>query len=555
MLPHSPFSTQLSGSAKEAETRIRNIFQRPQKSPPIPVLIFAGALALTCGGLVSCQGQVGTPSQEADYAWVAPALGESAQGKALGFPVTASYTEDEYGTRWYDYQLTLPDGRSALLDYAETPLIPLDLDGDGTPELVAGDGNYLQVYCRWEDGSLRKLDLRRTALEHMGLAPEHYGMYYDLILELQPEVGTVSIRPAGEDQELAELSLFQLFSETRQGEILLSAPGEDGELTWFESWNPSDGTCAWFYDGLNLDGVGTADDQLTAVSYGIDVGCRTALQIALGTGEAVTWGYDDYSFLTFLPAYLSRPDRQSLVLELDVPYSNYGAASYVVLELEDGALRERARLDGGGAALQGAYLQEGADGLQEARIPTLYDKWHQPIWGTWAWDGAGFSFQSDGFFTDTYPLQVSGGRTLTLSLRCTPTGNYSWECYDQIQILEGNAPVQTIPAGFTPPGEAQEVSFLANSPSMNWADVRDINFDGYDDFGLQWDATHDAVHRWFVWDPERASYQYLADLAGDLELDPEAKRLTETWVDIGTVNTYTYDGGGQLQLVDSRGPQ
>ena len=54
-LPRSPFSTPLSGSAKEAEERIRNIFQYKKKRPPLPLFLAACALALSCGGLVSCQ--------------------------------------------------------------------------------------------------------------------------------------------------------------------------------------------------------------------------------------------------------------------------------------------------------------------------------------------------------------------------------------------------------------------------------------------------------------------------------------------------------------------
>ena len=54
-VPRSPFSTPLSGSAKETENRIRNIFQYQKKRPPVPALLLACALALTCGGLVSCQ--------------------------------------------------------------------------------------------------------------------------------------------------------------------------------------------------------------------------------------------------------------------------------------------------------------------------------------------------------------------------------------------------------------------------------------------------------------------------------------------------------------------
>ena len=54
-LPRSPFSTPLSGSARETEARIRNIFQYKKKRPPLLLFILACALALTCGGLVSCQ--------------------------------------------------------------------------------------------------------------------------------------------------------------------------------------------------------------------------------------------------------------------------------------------------------------------------------------------------------------------------------------------------------------------------------------------------------------------------------------------------------------------
>ena len=53
--PTSPFSTPLSGSAREAERRLRSLFQGPKKRPPILALALASVLALSCGGLVSCQ--------------------------------------------------------------------------------------------------------------------------------------------------------------------------------------------------------------------------------------------------------------------------------------------------------------------------------------------------------------------------------------------------------------------------------------------------------------------------------------------------------------------
>ena len=65
--PNTPFSTPLSGSAREAEDRIRNIFQYQKKRPPALLLALACALALLCGGLVSCQPQspaVSLPQEE-----------------------------------------------------------------------------------------------------------------------------------------------------------------------------------------------------------------------------------------------------------------------------------------------------------------------------------------------------------------------------------------------------------------------------------------------------------------------------------------------------------
>ena len=65
--PNTPFSTPLSGSARETEERIRNIFQYKKKRPPVLFLALACALALLCGGLVSCQPQspaVSLPQEE-----------------------------------------------------------------------------------------------------------------------------------------------------------------------------------------------------------------------------------------------------------------------------------------------------------------------------------------------------------------------------------------------------------------------------------------------------------------------------------------------------------
>ena len=61
-MPRTPFSTHLSGSARETEIRIRNIFSGPKRRPPLPFLILMFAIAIFCGNLVSCRQRPPEPS-------------------------------------------------------------------------------------------------------------------------------------------------------------------------------------------------------------------------------------------------------------------------------------------------------------------------------------------------------------------------------------------------------------------------------------------------------------------------------------------------------------
>ena len=61
-IPRSPFATRLSGSARETEIRIRNIFQGSKKRPPVPIMLLAALVILSCGWLVSCQPEEDGPS-------------------------------------------------------------------------------------------------------------------------------------------------------------------------------------------------------------------------------------------------------------------------------------------------------------------------------------------------------------------------------------------------------------------------------------------------------------------------------------------------------------
>lgn len=54
-MPHTPFSTPLSGSARETEIRLKNIFSGPKKRPPVLFLALMFSICVFCGNLVSCQ--------------------------------------------------------------------------------------------------------------------------------------------------------------------------------------------------------------------------------------------------------------------------------------------------------------------------------------------------------------------------------------------------------------------------------------------------------------------------------------------------------------------
>ena len=53
-LPRTPFSTPLSGSARETKRRLENIMRGPQKRPPMIFIVLVSVFCLLSGNLVSC---------------------------------------------------------------------------------------------------------------------------------------------------------------------------------------------------------------------------------------------------------------------------------------------------------------------------------------------------------------------------------------------------------------------------------------------------------------------------------------------------------------------
>jgi len=119
-MPRTPFSTPLSGSARETEIRIRNIFSGPKQRPPLPFLILVFSVCIFCGNLVSCQ------MAEPD----APALPD----------ISASLPEIP------DISLPDPPEQKLEMEIQEHQVVlqdeDADLDGDGLADTVTATTRF-----------------------------------------------------------------------------------------------------------------------------------------------------------------------------------------------------------------------------------------------------------------------------------------------------------------------------------------------------------------------------------------------------------------------------
>ena len=331
-------------------------------------------------------------------------------------------------------------------------------------------------------------------------------------------------------------------------------------------------------DGLTLDDSGTEDDRVTVTSCRVDASDReglTTVEVTLGGGQTAVWEHPFPCFPNIVPLHLTSPDVQSLVIEMADRTSNYGAARYFILEMEDGALAERGHIGlwddpecdllPDEAVLYGAKWAEREDSaLQALRVPVLIDKWHDPCYITLTWEDGQFVSKADDFFTDreTLPLPDGGEVTIELEGRWENSDTARQTLYySEIRVLEGTRLLQTItpphalpqPRAFDSDTAAQVTPPAANAPALGFSaesqlhalDLRDANFDGFTDLGLPWDTTHNDVHLWYLWDPVAGQFRYSFALQGDLTIDAERHLLIETRWEEGP-HTYSFNARGQI---------
>ena len=194
------------------------------------------------------------------------------------------------------------------------------------------------------------------------------------------------------------------------------------------------------------------------------------------------------------------------------------------------------------------------------------DKWHNPEYYTLRWNGTGWDFVGDGYFTDAETVTVTGGRVLTLALRGRVTDEQFGPrlIYDQIQVFDGDMMfnpdmlLQTItPEDIPADDRFPEPYFSADGHTTfkTQIQIQDINFDGAEDFAVLCDSTKNQSCRWFRWNSGQNQFEYGFSLAGEVETVPQGQKLIETCYteDFDTLvyNVYSFNNRGWLILESS----
>lgn len=154
----------------------------------------------------------------------------------------------------------------------------------------------------------------------------------------------------------------------------------------------------------------------------------------------------------------------------------------------------------------------------------------------------------------TFSVQIAEGRELTVVLdSAEPQEDYF--SVDQVLIYEGEELIQTILPEDVPAVEdyAWDGLYVAQNSAVGEPDVRDLNFDGAEDFGLLAVSSypHNVPYSYFLWDQEADRFVYGFTLCGSgaLEIDLQNRQLIEEEHDVlGSYETvYAYAEDGSLQ--------
>ena len=245
MFPHTPFSTPLSGSAKETQTRIRNIFHPQKKRPPFLVLFLAAALVLFCGGLVSCQRQEAAPPGIAmavqydggngtciEIPTLVPPEGETLDQGAAAINQDLEELAQSYDWVWDSDEGSLVAAQCLFFPSETARYLNLTFlqTGDG----YAGDGN---IYTWCYDKETRTQVTVQQALEQAGLSEEQLCSSLDQYVAGNPGFASPVVTPVPLDSP-AQIVGFRMAEDGRA--VFYLSVTTDFVSTWsggeYEPW-------------------------------------------------------------------------------------------------------------------------------------------------------------------------------------------------------------------------------------------------------------------------------------------------------------------------------
>lgn len=144
-----------------------------------------------------------------------------------------------------------------------------------------------------------------------------------------------------------------------------------------------------------------------------------------------------------------------------------------------------------------------------------------------------------------FPVRVSDTRVLTVALESVgPEAEYF--SVERILVYDGDTLIQTIETAELTPSEEYlwEGLFVNNGHREGEPDVRDVNFDGSEDFGLLCAAAYpkNLPFTYFFWDETEGGFVQGFTIFGNeaLEVDEEQKCLIEHWYDVNGAHTTRY---------------
>lgn len=105
-------------------------------------------------------------------------------------------------------------------------------------------------------------------------------------------------------------------------------------------WAQGIQTEAELFSEMNLDGIGDSDDEayVSIYQFGDFEDKVTILRIHLGTGETLAQVFPVYGHYTLQTGNLFSEDKEAIVLEIQDPTSNYGAATIFVADIFAGGI-------------------------------------------------------------------------------------------------------------------------------------------------------------------------------------------------------------------------